>query len=85
MGIPTTQKAAVVEQPGPDAQCVVKEIPVPTPNDGEILVKVNWSGLCHSDVHLIRGDWASMGVNMKAKVSGHEGAGVVVAVGKNVK
>lgn len=85
MGIPQTQRAAVVEQPGPDGKCVIKEIPVPVPNDDEILVKLSWSGLCHTDVHLIKGDWGNMGLNMTAKVSGHEGVGVVVSVGKNVK
>jgi propanol-preferring alcohol dehydrogenase len=85
MGLPATQKAAITEKPGPETgRTVVKDIPVPVPNDNEILVKINWSGLCHSDVHLMRGDWGDVGVQMQVKVAGHEGAGVVVAVGKNV-
>ncbi|KAL2002160.1 hypothetical protein VTN02DRAFT_515 [Thermoascus thermophilus] len=86
MGLPTHQKAAVHEHPGTDNwHAVIKEIPVPEPSDDEILVKINWSGLCHTDVHLMKGDWGESGYAMQVKVSGHEGAGVVVAAGKNVK
>lgn len=80
-----TQKAAITESPGPDSKIVIKDIPIPTPEDDEILVKLNWSGLCHSDVHLMRDDWGDRGLTMKVKIAGHEGAGTVMAVGKNVR
>lgn len=41
-GIPTKQKAAVKEGSGKDARTVIKEIDVPKPGAGEILVKINW-------------------------------------------
>lgn len=86
MEIPKFQKAAVTEHPGTDNwHAVIKTIPVPTPKDDEILVKINWSGLCHTDVHLMKGDWGASGLQMQVKVSGHEGAGIVVDVGRNVK
>jgi propanol-preferring alcohol dehydrogenase len=84
MGSAATQKAAITEEPGPNTKTVIKDIPIPTPADDEILVKLNWSGLCHSDVHLMRNDWADRGLKMQVKIAGHEGAGTVVAAGKNV-
>ncbi|KAJ9316705.1 hypothetical protein DTO271D3_2838 [Paecilomyces variotii] len=84
MDIPKTQKALITDPPGPNTKSVVKEIPVPTPGEGEILVKLNCTGLCHSDMHLMRNDWGDRGLSMMTKIAGHEGAGVVVAIGPNV-
>lgn len=84
MDIPKTQKALITDPPGPNTKSVIKEIPVPTPGEGEILVKLNCTGLCHSDVHLMRNDWGDRGLSMMTKIAGHEGAGVVVAIGPNV-
>jgi len=85
MALPKSQKAAVTDKPGPETgRAVVKDIGVPTPADDEILVELKWSGLCHSDVHLMRDDWGTRGLTMLVKIAGHEGAGNVVAVGKNV-
>ena len=60
-----------------------KDIPVPVPKPNELLINIKYSGVCHSDIHLWKGDWLP-----PAKlplVGGHEGAGVVVAMGENVK
>lgn len=46
MGLPQTQRAAVKEGTGDDSTTPVKDIPVPEPGPGQILVKINWSGLC---------------------------------------
>jgi alcohol dehydrogenase, propanol-preferring len=46
MGLPQTQRAAVKEGTGDDSTAPVKDIPVPEPGPGQILVKINWSGLC---------------------------------------
>jgi propanol-preferring alcohol dehydrogenase len=57
---------------------------VQQPGRGEILVKINWSGLCASDKSLLHDEWADFGVAMTPQtkgIAGHEGAGVVVAVG----
>ena len=54
-------------------------MPVPTPGPGQVLVKIEASGLCHTDIHAARGDWP-----VKPKmplIPGHEGVGTVVAVG----
>jgi propanol-preferring alcohol dehydrogenase len=52
------------------------------PNDDEILIHVKYSGVCHTDLHAWKGDWPL--ARKLPLVGGHEGAGEVVAVGKNV-
>ena len=76
-----TMKAAVVHEFGKPLK--IEEVPVPTPNDGQILVKIEASGVCHTDLHAADGDWP-----VKPNppfIPGHEGAGVVVQAGRNVK
>ena len=52
---PTTMKAAVVEQLG--QPLVLREVPVPVPGPGQILVRTEACGVCHTDLHAARGDW----------------------------
>ena len=49
--------------------------------DGDILIEILYSGICHSDIHTARDEW---GGTIYPCVPGHEIAGKVVAVGKNV-
>ena len=59
-----------------------KKIAVPKPGPDEVLVNVKFSGVCHTDLHAMLGDWP-----LPPKlplVGGHEGAGVVVARGELV-
>lgn len=49
--------------------------------DNDILIDIKYSGICHSDIHTIRGHW---GPQKYPQVPGHEIAGIVTAVGKNV-
>ncbi|AZB25090.1 NAD(P)-dependent alcohol dehydrogenase [Chryseobacterium bernardetii] len=49
--------------------------------DNDILIEIKYSGVCHSDIHTIRGHW---GKQQYPQVPGHEIAGIVSAVGKNV-
>ena len=46
-------KAAVVHEFG--APLRIDDVAVPTPGPGEVLVKVEASGLCHTDIHAARG------------------------------
>ena len=48
-------KAAVVHEFG--APLRIDDVEVPTPGPGEVLVKVEASGLCHTDIHAAHGDW----------------------------
>src|SRR6476661_3994543 len=56
----------------------VRDIPVPEPAADQARVHLSASGVCHSDLHLARGDW--MGVPRSMSL-GHEGIGVVEALG----
>ncbi|SCV00985.1 LANO_0F09560g1_1 [Lachancea nothofagi CBS 11611] len=79
--IPKTQKAIVFYTNGGDLE--YKDIEVPTPKPTELLINIKYSGVCHTDLHAWKGDWP---LDTKLPlVGGHEGAGVVVAMGENVK
>lgn len=58
----------------------VEEIELDPPKAGEVLVKLTASGMCHSDEHLVTGDLPFA----LPTIGGHEGAGVVEAVGDGV-
>jgi propanol-preferring alcohol dehydrogenase len=78
--LPKKMKAAVVHAFGQPLQ--IEELPVPTPGLHQIVVKVIASGVCHTDLHAVSGDWP-----VKPKmplVPGHEAIGYVAAVGQEV-
>lgn len=79
--IPKTQKAVIFEKNG--GKLEYKDIPVPVPKANELLINVKYSGVCHTDLHAWKGDWPLP--TKLPLVGGHEGAGVVVAMGENVK
>jgi propanol-preferring alcohol dehydrogenase len=56
----------------------IRDVPVPVPGDEEALIRISASGVCHSDLHLARGDWR--GVPRSGSI-GHEAIGVVEALG----
>ena len=71
---------AQVEQFG--QPLVLKELAVPTPGPGQILVKTEACGVCHTDLHAASGDWP-----LKPTLPftpGHEGIGIVTALGAGV-
>ena len=67
-------KAARLE----DGTLHIRDVPVPVPGDEEALIRINAAGVCHSDLHLARGDW--QGVPRSGTI-GHEAIGVVEALG----
>lgn len=71
-------KAAVFYQPG--QPFTVEELDLAPPQAGEVLVKVAATGVCHSDWHLMTGATQ----HATPVVPGHEGAGVITAVGPGV-
>jgi propanol-preferring alcohol dehydrogenase len=76
----STMKAAVVRSFTDELE--IAELPVPEPGPHEALVRVEYSGVCHTDLHAARGDWPVK--PSPPFVPGHEGAGTVVAVGDRV-
>lgn len=72
-------KAAVCYEYG--KPLVIEELEIASPEAGEVKVKMTAAAICHSDVHIIGGDWGTP----LPLVPGHEGAGVVVEVGADVE
>src|SRR5215213_4799263 len=63
----------------------VEELPTPEPGAGEVLIKVVACGVCHSDLHLARGDWDLLKPITKLPlVLGHEVTGTIAAIGEGV-
>src|SRR5690349_22972870 len=60
----------------------VQQVPIPQPGDGQILVRVEASGLCHTDIHAASGDWPVKPT--PPFIPGHEGVGIVTKVGPGV-
>lgn len=79
--LPTEQWAQVVEKTGGPVE--YKKIPVPKPGPDEVLINIKYSGVCHTDLHAMMGDWPL--ATKLPLVGGHEGAGIVVARGDLVK
>lgn len=77
-----TMKVAVMNGVG---QMGYTERPIPTPKDNEVLVKLEYVGICGSDLHYYETGAIGSYVVEPPFVLGHEPGGVVVEVGKDVK
>ena len=73
-------KAAVLHEFNQPLQ--IEEVDIPTPGAGEIVVKMQASGVCHTDLHAIEGDWPVK--PSPPFIPGHEGVGLITAVGAGV-
>lgn len=71
-------KAAILFQPKQPLE--VREVEVSAPRAGEVLVRMAAGGVCHSDLHVMKGDLAAP----LPAILGHEGSGVVAEVGAGV-
>ncbi|KAI9810915.1 MAG: hypothetical protein M1827_005774 [Pycnora praestabilis] len=84
--IPKECKAGVCVKEGPNFEVKVEMVPVPEPGPDEVLLKLNTTGICFSDLHYMIGDIGLPPMSrFGVRSPGHEGAGVVVKVGANVK
>ncbi|MGH2364341.1 MAG: Zn-dependent alcohol dehydrogenase [Chloroflexota bacterium] len=72
-------KAAIAYQP--NSELVIEEVDLVKPGPHEVLVKLMASGVCHSDWHILKGEW---GNGLFPVILGHEGAGIVEAAGEDV-
>src|SRR5262250_2418790 len=74
-----TMKVAQVSKPGADFQIIERDIPKPT--SGQVRIKVQACGICHSDVFTKEGSWPGI---QYPRVPGHEVAGIIDEVGTGV-
>lgn len=70
-------KAVRIVQPH---QVEIAEIPIPTPGEKEILIRVEASGICGTDLHILRGEY----MGNYPVIPGHEFSGTVVETGAGV-
>lgn len=66
---------------GQSGQVELADVDLDGPGPGEVRVQIAATGVCHSDLHIIRNEWSALPVPM---VLGHEGSGVVTECGPGV-
>lgn len=76
-----TMKAAIAHHFGKPS--IIEEIPIPKIRPHQVLVQIKACGVCHTDLHAVNGDWPIKPI--LPLIPGHEGAGIVVEIGKEVK
>ena len=72
-------KAAVLYKA--DTNLIIEQMDLNEPGHEEVLIKMVASGVCHSDWHVVKGEWTHLPLPI---ILGHEGSGIVEAVGRNV-
>lgn len=80
-------KAMVLDDPAPIATkpLQLRTLDDPEPAAGEVRIAVRACGVCRSNLHMVRGDWASSGVpSFTPIIPGHEAVGVIEQVGPGV-
>ncbi len=80
--LPGTMQAVVKAQAAPGVE--IREVPVPQPGAGEVLVKVSAASVCGTDLHIYNWDQWAQGRIHPPLIPGHEFAGAVAAVGRGV-
>jgi propanol-preferring alcohol dehydrogenase len=61
-----------------------EDYPDPIPGDHEALVRIEACGVCHSNLHMIEGDWQPLGIPGKLPIiPGHEIVGIIEKIGRN--
>ena len=80
MTIPATMRTWLSDGDGPE-NLRMDEVPVPTPGDEELLLRVVACGVCRTDLHVVGGDLA---LRKTPFVPGHEIVGQVAGVGRDV-
>lgn len=73
-------KAAVAKAFGKPLE--IEQVPVPDVGPGQVLVKIAATGVCHTDLHAVEGDWPVKPV--PPFIPGHEGVGQIVKIGAGV-
>ena len=71
-------RVAKIEEFG---KVIIKDVPKPDPGAEEALIRITSSGVCHSDLHLVKGDW----IKFFPPGLGHEGIGIVEELGSGAE
>lgn len=79
--LPTKMRAMVLTEPG---KWEVQTVPIPVPGDDEVLCRIGGVAICGSDPEIVTGGLAGVWPPSYPFIAGHEWAGRVIAVGKNV-
>jgi propanol-preferring alcohol dehydrogenase len=66
-----------------DRPLALEDLPIPQPGPGQVLVRVETCGLCHTDIHAARGEWPVK--PSPPFIPGHEGVGIVERLGAGEK
>ncbi len=80
--MPTTMQAVVKAHAAPGIE--LREVPVPAPGPGEVLVRVQAASVCGTDLHIYNWDPWAQGRIHPPLIPGHEFSGVVAGVGRGV-
>ena len=80
--MPTTMQAVVKAKAAPGIE--LREVPVPTPGPGEVLVRVQTASVCGTDLHIYNWDPWAKGRIHPPLIPGHEFCGAVAGVGRGV-
>ncbi|HTW62765.1 MAG TPA: L-threonine 3-dehydrogenase [Terracidiphilus sp.] len=80
--MPSTMQAVVKAEPAPGIE--LREVPVPAPGAGEVLVRVQAASVCGTDLHIYEWDPWAKGRIHPPLIPGHEFSGAVAAVGRGV-
>lgn len=75
-----TMKAAVVTAFNQPLE--IKQVPIPKVTAGKVLLKIIATGVCHTDLHAMQGDWPIKPT--LPFIPGHEGVGKVVEIGEGI-
>jgi len=65
-----------------DREVQIQDLPIPSPGPHQVLVRIEASGLCHTDIHAAHGDWPVLPT--LPFTPGHEGVGVIEELGDSV-
>jgi alcohol dehydrogenase, propanol-preferring len=81
---PTTRKVAVVAKPNSPQSIIISDRPIAKPTGTQILIKIEASGVCATDLHLVRRSMPYLQPEGGIDVCGHEGVGRIVELGPDV-
>ncbi|KAH7041146.1 alcohol dehydrogenase [Microdochium trichocladiopsis] len=80
----TSSYKAVIYADPPSTKTEVVDLDIPEPDVGQVLVRLHYSGVCHTDYSFCTNGFVGAPPTMKGQIGGHEGIGEVVKLGPGV-